>query len=534
MLYGGVNAARSGINASAEYQREIFRQENANIPKAEQLKIASEADRLTTLYPSAGLTDVMEMARQARNMMGTTDRGLAILPDLVRSLVALQTSKGVDTAPGELSELLRGIDNAGKNVGGPLGIKQTQEIIAGLVRASQIEGRELDVGSLWTFMRRAKIAGPGFSTEFLANIVPASIQDMTAPSAGTALSSGFQAFVIGSNAVASKKNLEEQERLGIRKDGKLVNSQLMGENPYQWVKDVLLPALQKDGVDIDNDTALAESVAKLSRNTPATAMITKMMQQREQMDCLIQQYREAAGQDSADAALGKDPFVAARGFTESLKEVATAIKGMPEAVGILTSLTGGLQKFATALREQDGLAQSLLAGTTALGAFAGVKAMKGIFDLATAGTSLKEAAAALKGAATTMNGGKESSAVVAGDSKKNPDLFSGAGKLMTILNFITSALDGPNSLDELQKSLQRNARSDKAANSWLEDRNLTLSSWFRLKTSTRPRWRTWGAGNRWSGSRRPTIRTRLASTSILAEMALIPAPQARRRGRKSK
>jgi hypothetical protein len=80
-------------------------------------------------------------------------------------------------------------------------------------------------------MRRAKIAGPGFSTEFLANVAPALIQDQTAPGAGTALSSAFQAFVIGSNAVASKKNLAEQERIGIRKDGKLVNSQLMGENP---------------------------------------------------------------------------------------------------------------------------------------------------------------------------------------------------------------------------------------------------------------------------------------------------------------
>jgi hypothetical protein len=66
----------------------------------------------------------------------------------VKSLVALQLSKGVDAAPGELSELLRGIDNAGKNVGGPMGIKQAQEIIAGLIRASQIEGRELDIGSL--------------------------------------------------------------------------------------------------------------------------------------------------------------------------------------------------------------------------------------------------------------------------------------------------------------------------------------------------------------------------------------------------
>ena len=404
LLYGGANAVRGGFNASAEYQREIFLQENASIPKVEQLKIAAEADRLTSLYPSAGLTNVMEMARQARNMMGTTDRGLAILPDLVKGLVALQTAKGVDAAPGELSELLRGIDNAGKNVGGPLGIQQTQEIIAGLIRASQIEGRELDVGSLWTFMRRAKIAGPGLSTEFLANVAPALIQDMAAPTAGTSLSSAFQAFVIGSNAVASKKNIAEQERLGIRKDGKLVNSQLMGENPYQWAKEVLLPALQKDGVDVSNNVAISEAIAKLSRNTPATSMLTKMLQQREQMDRLIEQYKAAAGPDSADAAAARDPFVAARGFTESLRELATSIRGMPEAVSILNSLTGGLQRFATALKNQDGGAQALLAGA---GIGAGVTAWRvgmGLYGLMTAGTNLNVAAVALQAAAASLGG----------------------------------------------------------------------------------------------------------------------------------
>lgn len=460
IVYGGANAVRGGFNASAEYQREIFRQENANIPKVEQLKIAAEADRLTSLYPSAGITDVMEMARQARNMMGTTDRGLAILPDLVKSLVALQTSKGVDAAPAELSELLRGIDNAGQNVGGPLGIKQTQEIIAGLVRASQIEGRELDVGSLWTFMRRAKIAGPGFSTEFLANVVPALIQDMSAPGAGTALSSGFQAYMIGSNAVASKANLAEQERLGIRKNGKLVQGDLFAANPYEWSKQVFLKALEADGVDINDNAAIASATAKTSRNTPATAMITKMMQQREQMDRLIQQYREAAGPDSADAALAIDPFVAARGFVESLREVATSIKGMPEVTGILNSMTDGLQRFATALREQDGGAQALLAGGGALGAFAGFKMLKGIWDLSTAGTSLQMAAASLEGAALSLKAA--SGADVASDLKK-PGVGSKAGWLGLLGTAGVVAATGLTSGDDPHNTYSNASEEERAA-----------------------------------------------------------------------
>ncbi|MBX9457113.1 MAG: hypothetical protein KL863_14400 [Rhizobium sp.] len=182
LMYGTAGAVRGGIVANAEFQREKKRQSDASLSAVDQTKILSTADRLTTLHPSAGIVDVMEMVRAARNMMGTTDRGLQILPDLVKGLVALQTAKGVDAAPEELSRLLRAIDNSGKNSEGDLGIKDTKEIIAGLIRAAQIEGRELDVGDMWTFMRRAKIAGPGFSTDFLANVTPGLIQDMTAPS----------------------------------------------------------------------------------------------------------------------------------------------------------------------------------------------------------------------------------------------------------------------------------------------------------------------------------------------------------------
>ena len=436
VFYGGINALRGGINASAEYQRELWRQEGANLSTTDRTKIASRADMLTTQYPSAGIVDVMEMARAARNMMGDTERGLAILPDLVRGLVALQSAKGVDAAPEELSRLLRAIDNSGKNAEGDLGIKDTREIIAGLIRAAQIEGNELNVGDMWTFMRRAKIAGPGFSTEFLANIAPALIQDMTAPSAGTALSSAFQAFVIGAKSTASKINIAEQKRLGIRTDKGLVNSQLMGENPYEWVKQVLLPALQKDGVDINNDTALAEAIAKMTQNSPASSMLTKMLQQRHQIDKTVELYRNAMGLDAADQAMAKDPFVAMRGFVESWRELATAIRGMPEAVGILNSLTSGLQRFATALRNNDGGAQALLAGAGLGGLFGAYKITGMVYGLISAGTNLNAAATALEIAAAKLAGGGVGD-MVDGPGKKKAGIFSKIGAFLPWLGRVS-------------------------------------------------------------------------------------------------
>jgi hypothetical protein len=97
----------------------------------------------------------------------------------------------------------------------------------------------------------------------------------------------------------------------------------------------------------------------------------------------------------SDAA-AKDPFVAWRGFTESWAELATAIKGMPEAVAGLNILTSGIQNFATALRNKDGLAQLGLAGAGAAGLFGERKTTSMVWGLLIAGTNLNVAAVALE------------------------------------------------------------------------------------------------------------------------------------------
>jgi hypothetical protein len=228
----------------------------------------------------------------------------------------------------------------------------------------------------------------------------------------------YQAFVIGSNAVASKKNIQAQEDLGIRNDKGLVGAKTFGTNPYAWVKSVLVPALAKSGVNMEDETAVAQAVAQLSRNTNATGLLTRMVTQQQQVDRLIEQYRNAAGIDAADSAAAKDPFVAMKGFVESWRELATAIKGMPEAVAGLNVLTGGIQRFATALREKDGGAQALLAGGGVAGVFGAWKITSAIWGLITAGTNLNAAAVALEAAAVSLGAGGVLGDIPGKDPKK--------------------------------------------------------------------------------------------------------------------
>jgi hypothetical protein len=407
LVYGGVNTAREGILASAEMMREKSRWKDANIPDGERDAAIAEADRLTTKYPSAGLLNMVELARKARAMMGDSERGLAILPDLAKAFVALQSAKGTDAAVQELEGFLKGADVAGLNAPGAKGIESIRQVIGGWVRAAQVEGRDLDVGKFLEFSRYGKMAVPGLSDRFLAGVLPAIVQDYGPSQFGNALNMAYKSFVIGSNSVAGKKNLAAQRDLGIRTgDGKgeLVDDNLFGTDPYAWVNQILIPALQKKGIDTANEVEVSKAVAELASNSNATTVLTRMITQKAQIDRLLQQYDAAKGLESADTAAAQDPFVAAKGFAESLREVAAAIKGMPEAIAILNSLSGGLQSFATALRNNDGGAQALLAGA---GIGAGVAAWKvtaGIYGLITAGTNLNAAAVSLQVAAASLGG----------------------------------------------------------------------------------------------------------------------------------
>lgn len=439
-VYMAGTMAREGLNASSERQREYFRQKMANIPENEQDQIFQRSSELSQQYPSVNITDIMEMARSARNTMGSTEQGMKILDGMVRAMVTLQSSKGVDAATDQLMRMLRGIDNLGKNSNGDIGVKNVLDIIDGVTKAAQIEGADLDPGKMFEFARRAKIAGPGLSTEFLMTTAPAFMQDMGADGFGSALSSAYQAFVIGANSNSSKVNINEQKRLGLRKGegkGELQGSDLFGTNPYQWVKQYLMPALTKDGVDLNDETAVAKAVAKTTKNTFASGMLTRMITQSDQTERLINLYGRSMGTDAADEARFKDPFVAYKGFLESFKNLAAAVgeSAMPVIVPGLNAISNAVNSFSAMVKAGDPTVATGLgiAGVGAAG-FGAYKIGSAIYGLITAGTNLNVAALALQQAAAMQGGGAAGDLLDAGKGGGKKGLLGilagGAGAIL--------------------------------------------------------------------------------------------------------
>lgn len=444
-VYGAGMVGRQGVIASATEERERFRSDMAGIPENEQEKLFDESLRLSAKYRAASFPEIAEMARNARATMGTTDRAIEILETLTQGLVTLKSTKGTDAAAHELSRLVRGIDNLGKNAEGDIGIEDTKALIEGLVRASQIEGRELDVGTLFDFARRAKVAGPALDTDFLANVAPAIMQDMTAHGAGTALAMAFKSFILGDRSIAGKRYMAAQEEMGLRSGltlnsrgniettGEIVDPDLMGRNPYEWVKTYLIPALEKRGVDTNDDNAIAQAVGKLSGNTNATGLLTRMVQQREQIDRLLAAYGNTMGLDAAEKASTRDPFVAWEGFKSSLESLSGAMGGMPAITSGLNTLADLVNNLQQRIRDGDPLVSNAatVAGVGAAGGSAYLL-VRGVYGLITAGTNLNTAAANLNIAAARLGGSAAADAATGGKAGKKGLPIFGTGTMLAL------------------------------------------------------------------------------------------------------
>lgn len=231
--YGGIHGAgrvvRGAAVAGANDKRETFRQSIAGLTAEEVARISASSDKLATKYPSVSRVDIRELARGARNLTGDVGKGLALLPDIIRARVAIQSATG-GTGDGELDQILKSADIAGLQ-DDPARFKSFLE---NFTKAVQVEGKQLSASDYLSFYRRAKMAGSGFSDDFIAGAAPSLMQELGGPGAGTALATYFQQMAGGR---IKKETMRNQKKAGLRdKSGTLVDRKDFISDPFEWTQ----------------------------------------------------------------------------------------------------------------------------------------------------------------------------------------------------------------------------------------------------------------------------------------------------------
>ncbi|GAB5506089.1 MAG: hypothetical protein Rhirs2KO_12520 [Rhizobiaceae bacterium] len=417
---------REALSASSERRREIFRQRMANIPDEQRETLFAKSEELGQKYPSLPITSIMELARSTYSTMGDAERAAAVLERLTQSLVVLQSAKGPDAAVQHLIGLIRGLDNLGINADGRKGIDQVNALVDAATKAAQVDP-DFDPGQFFSFARRSKVAGPALSPDFLAR-ASVYMQDMGPEVAGNALGMAFKAFVLEAvGSAGGKRYLAERHRIGIRNNDGLMDAELFGSDPDQWVVKHLIPALRRDGVDLENNTQVADAIGKLSGNTNATGLLTRIVTQREQIERWLRLMNEAMGSEVAGDVRFEDPFVGLQAFKKSLENLSAALVPIDHINRGLNGLADTINALAKA-GEENPAATALGIGAAGYGLFKGGKALAGkldLFGLKASAVALDGSAAALTRAAVALGG----SGIADGKSLPGKKGLSGFAKL---------------------------------------------------------------------------------------------------------
>lgn len=444
---------RAALGDSARRQREVYRQRMSGLPEDDSKRIRSEANSINKDLPSVDITQIMEWGRSLRAFTGDTQSALPFMRMLTEAFVSIQSVKGVDAAGTTMQDLVKALDILGRNneIGDPEKIKG---LIDALIKASQIDP-DFDLSSFLPFARRAKLAGPGLSDRFLGAIAPSLIQEGSGPQTGVQLGSSFQNFIVGTANTAGKKKRQRMVDLGLRdkvEGGTLKDAELFGANPYEWVKKNLMPVLDQQKIDPDNDTAVAQFIGGMSSNQNVIAIISKMITQRAQIERNLKLYDGATGLGDAENARDNDPFVAGRAFRESLANFSSAVGEhlMPVIIPGLNAMTDTINSLAASISEGGFGGTALTVAAGAAGAYGAYKGIKGIAAIMMAGPRLITAADRLIMAAGAIDGGG-----AGGDGRRGGK--KGRGKMGLISGIATLAplmLSGSTPQDKKEKQSQ--------------------------------------------------------------------------------
>lgn len=380
-LYGGAHAVeragRATAVAGAESRRETVREKLAGMTPEEVARVNATAVDLAGKFPSVGMVDIRALARGARNLTGDTAKGLALLPDIVKAQVAIQTATG-GSGDGELDQILKSADIAGLQ-DDP---KRFRAFLDNFAKAVQVEGRQLNAGEYLSFFKRAKMAGAGFGDDFIAAAAPSLMQELGGATAGTALATYYQQMAGGR---IKKEQLQNQKNAGLRDEkGVLVDRKDFIADPFEWTQKHIKPLLDKQGIDVNDRQSALDFLTPLTSDRNAAEVVAKFILQADQIRRNRKMYGGAAGIDAADTIRQEDPFVAATSAMNALKNAAAALAdpALPAATAGLNGMADVLNGLAKKLRDDPKLAEN--ASTVATSAATGA----GILGVIRAGAAL--------------------------------------------------------------------------------------------------------------------------------------------------
>lgn len=368
-----------GVNEAKHYQQEVARINALGIGKEETAKAVGFAKEMKTFGTSQ--VQNLELMRDAVSVFGNREHAEMVLPMLAKMKFANHAMFGSergDENERQFMDMLKVIETRG-------GLKSQGEfnkqanIIQQVISAT---GGRVTATEWRNLIATGGIGAKGMSDEALYYTMEHLVQEQGGDKIGTGISALYSSLYQGRTTKRAAMNLDKYGLIGdkskVKHDkagqvsfmdpGALLGSQLFRKSQFEWMEQVLLPALAKKGVT--NDDQIIDIIGSIVSNKKGADLLAAMFMQRQQIhksDTLnrgadnIDQLTEGAKNSPA----GKEADAEAK-FADAKKNLGENI--LPLYTRALVAASDALVKFNQFTQDHPSLSNAMVVGVTAVGA----------------------------------------------------------------------------------------------------------------------------------------------------------------------
>ena len=311
-LLGAYYGAQTALHTTAHVfergaalQNERALLDMAGYSGADQAKMIAGSRRASALIPTATEAQNLHRVRELNYALGNRlDMALHTLPDLDKLMTVIGASQGGDKARQVRDQIIESVKGAEiKNL-----ITDEATFRKWLTFQGQsvlATGGLVQPTALFQTFKYARDAVHGWTQSFFPIVSELTQEFMTGKGGGSRGGAGSSLAAFGryfvANTYAKKVTpwLSEEKLLG--SDGRIVDGHLASQNPFEWTMKYLLPAMQRDKVNLNDHAAIAQWVSHLQGTENMRQLVQLMIIQRDQIKARIELYKKAMDYDQAYA-----------------------------------------------------------------------------------------------------------------------------------------------------------------------------------------------------------------------------------------
>jgi hypothetical protein len=387
----------ASVTGASAFETSKARAQTMGLTDSERARIETAALAAKTLVPQFDRRQTFEMAIDLKNAMNSLDNALKVLPEMAQFAQNLKSQ----TKDGKIDDNI--LVNVGKilqqrgAVTDPAKMRAEADMLLKIMTATQ--GR-VNVETMFSNLSQMKgaLSGDNVSRDFLP--VLAGLAEMNRNGNGGTLGTQLTTmarYVMGN--VANGMSAKEAHRLGLlehepqwntlgnidlkKSELRMKGSALFQQNPLEWVKQFLLPAIARSGADMGDANEINAIINRIFKDRNAGEIAGTMATKHRQLDADAANVNRALGSKEQTEINSQTSQAKWDALTGKLRDLAIVVgeKLLPPlrlVADVLAKMFDGVGAFFKAFPASA----TFLVWVTALGAVGlAVRGFMGLFGI---------------------------------------------------------------------------------------------------------------------------------------------------------